>query len=379
MARVSHIAEKAAVKLTIKYAFWAELFYSMEIVEVDKNHPYYDHVKTEATDGRRMWINVDFFSKLKVDDQVNELVHELSHKMLIHPSRRGHRDPKMWNVACDYAINEMMVAQGHVLQPDWLRAPQYAGWLAENIYTDLKKQEQPPAMPEHRQDIEQPEGTPEEQEAQEADIQATVDRAIQNAKARGDLPQGIEDNVALSYKAVGEPWYNHLARYMQALRDSQYDWRRLNRRTLRSHGTFSPMHQSEALGPVVIFMDTSGSCWNAQTQCQFASHINAIMSDAKPESIKVVYFDAQCYPEKMQTFEAGEVDLTLKPVGGGGTRFQPIFDCIEKEDLNPELLIVVTDMENSDGAPDEPHYPVVWADVAGHTPPSFGEWIVLSE
>jgi predicted metal-dependent peptidase len=372
----NNIASKAAVRLAMHYPFWAELFYSMKLTEVTPGHPLEKQIQTEATDGKNLWINTTFFGGLSLENQVNELVHELSHKMFIHCSRQGYRDASEWNVACDYAINEMMVKNGFKLGADWLRAPEYEGWLAEAIYADMQKKkkdgEQPKKMPGHRADIQKPEGTLEEQQQMEQEIQATVDRALQNAKARGDTPKGVEQNVMASFRPVGERWYNTLQRYMQDLRASNYNWARLNRRALRTHGVFAPLHYGEAMGDIVIFIDASGSCFEKQQQARFADHLNAILAEAKPARTIVYYFDTKAYP--YTEYETGAFDVELRPVGGGGTDFRGLFKQAEEDGFSPDVALVLTDMMGPMPS-EEPAFPVIWADVIGIQSAPFGEYI----
>lgn len=375
------ITEKAAVRLTVRFPFWCELFYSMNVIEVHKDDPLAQQIQTEATDGKNLWVNVEHFGKLKLEEQVQELVHELSHKMFLHATRQGFRDPKLWNVAADYAINALMKQQGFPLGSDWLYEAKYDGWLAEKIYADLvddeRKGNPPPQMSPKRADLRKPEGTPEQIQQLDQETQAVVDRAIENAKARGDLPAGIEQQTMKAYRAASEPWYNHLHRYMQSLSTSTYNWARLNRRTLRTHGFFSPHHYSEALGDVVLFIDGSGSCFSRAQQAQFAEHVNAIMAEAKPKRVVVYYFDTKTYPPK--EYEPGALEIDLVPKGGGGTSFAKIFDQAEADGYCPDVAIVLTDMLGTMPA-SEPNYPVFWADVLGHVGEApFGEYCAIGD
>lgn len=370
----------AAVRLTIHFPFWVELFYSMDVVEVTKGHELEKQVQTAATDGRKLWVNVDHFNSQKLDAQVALLVHEIGHKMFLHPTRQGFRDAQKWNIACDYAINSLIKANGFTIDDDWLYDAKYDGWLAEKIYADLADQERngipPPLMPGKLRDLMQPEGlTPGQVSQQEQETQAVVDRAIANAKARGTMPSGIEQATLETFRAANEPWYNHLHRFMQSLRSSEYNWARLNRRTLRTHGFFSPHHYSEALGEVVIWIDASGSCYERALQAKFAEHVNAIMGETRPSKVVVYFFDTKCYPPT--EFEAGSVDISLRPQGGGGTSFRGLFDQAEQDGYAPEVGIVLTDMMGSFPL-DEPGYPVIWADIYGRCPPPpFGERIMV--
>lgn len=402
----SSLAANAAVRLALRHPFWTEVFYSMTIREATPEEVA-TGIQTQATDGRNLWINADFWKGIPLDQQVAELVHELYHKILFHNTRRNGRDPYMWNCACDYVINAAMKKQGFQFpcsgnEGDWLYDPKYDGWLAESVYTDLMKkakEQQPqdgsgkpgsgsgmkgqpgvPKLSPSREDLKDAQqcDSPEAKAKVEGDIKALVDRAIATAKAMGTLPAGIEANVAAATKAVKEPWYNHLHRFMQSLRSSQYNWVRLNRRALLTHGFFAPSHYSEAMGAVAIFIDTSGSCYAAAQQAKFADHLNAILGEAKPERIHIYYFDARVYPGEV--VEAGEVDVQIKPVGGGGTRFNDLFTQLEEDGVEPEVSIVLTDLCGSFG--EAPHHPVIWActEAEGSVEPApFGDTIYMQD
>jgi predicted metal-dependent peptidase len=377
----TNIAAAAAVRLTLKHYFWTEIFYSMNVVEAKPE----DGVDTLATDGRTMWINRQFFEKSSLDLQVSELVHEMGHKIFLHATRRGSREPELWNVAADHAINTMMKSNGFTIGEGWLCDMKYHGWLAEAIYADLMKERKEQekngggGKPKNqqlapgRQDIKEPQDmTPEQVSAHEDQVKALVDRAIANAKAMGNLPAGIEQGTVTAYKPVQESWYNQLHRYMQSLSTSTYNWARINRRALITHGLFAPLHYSEALGDVAIFLDTSGSCFQKAQQANFTEHLNAILAEAKPRRIHLYYFDTKVYPGEV--IEAGELDIATKPKGGGGTSFVPIFQQLEDDAITPEVCIILTDMLGR--FPDrDPDYPVVWADVLGAKEAPFGETI----
>lgn len=385
----------AAVRITMRYPFFCEIFYSMTVVEDES-------IETAATDGRKFWVNPVFWKTMTLDQQVAVTAHELCHKMFLHCTRQGNRDHGMWNAACDYAVNSLLHTNGFTLPVPHLHDAKYDGMLAEAIYADLLKQQKAaqaqqgsgqgsgrgqakdgkgnpiPGVPEaweKLRDIRQQTGTPEQIEKAEMEVKALVDRAIANAKAMGKLPLGIEAGTVEVYKANNEPWYNRLHRYMQSLSTSEYNWARLNRRTLRTHGCFSPLHQSEALGDIALFIDTSGSCYDAAEQANFAGHLNAILAEARPHRIHLYYFDARVYPGEV--IEAGELDVSTHPKGGGGTSFEPIFAQLDGDGIVPEVVIILTDLYGSFPA-SEPGYPVVWACTSDVVAP-FGETIAIGE
>ena len=68
-----------------------------------------------ATDGRVLDYNPRFVTGLGPDELVGVLAHEVMHNALAHPGRRGLRDPTQWNVACDLAVNPLLVQAGFAL------------------------------------------------------------------------------------------------------------------------------------------------------------------------------------------------------------------------------------------------------------------------
>lgn len=384
----------AAVRLTMRYPFWTEIFYSMTVEEVDDP----EQCETAATDGRKLFVHPPFWKTLNLDQQVAVTAHELCHKIFLHNTRCGSRDPTLWNVACDYAVNSILKNNGFTLPVPHLWDAKYDGMSAEAIYALLLQQQkaqpqdgqsgagnakdgtgQPmPGVPkewEKLKDIRRATGSPEEITKQEDEVKALVERAVANAKAMGKVPLGIEAGTVACYKASEEPWYNRLHRYMQALSTSTYNWARLNRRTLRSHGFFSPLHLSEALGEVMLFIDTSGSCFDKAEQANFAGHLNDILSEAKPQRVHLFYFDTKVYPG--ETIEAGELDIKTRPKGGGGTCFRDIFTTVENSGVVPDVVIILTDLYGSFPA-HEPDYPVVWACTSPEVAP-FGETISIGD
>lgn len=368
----SDIAAACAVRLTLRFPFWAEMFYSVTIVEADET----TGVDTAGTDGRTLWINRKFWTALSLDEQIGLAAHELGHKMFLHCTRRGSRDPELWNMACDHVINLLLTENGMTLPKGGLCDPRFAGMISETVYNILLQEQKAGKkhkMPAGHRDIIEPKGTPEQIEKLEVAIQATVERAIANGKAYGNLPKGVDHGVVASHKPKREAWYNALHRYMQSLSSSEYNWARLNRRTLRSHGVFTPLHQSEALGDVAVFIDASGSVFGAAAQSNFAGHLNAILSEAKPRRVHQYYFDSCVYPGEV--IEAGTLDFTSRPRGGGGTSFAPIFRQLEEDGIVPEVCIILTDLEGS--FPDSaPEYPVVWASIEEHDAP-FGQVLFI--
>lgn len=137
---------------------------------------------------------------------------------------------------------------------------------------------------------------------------------------------------------------------------------------------------------MVFYWDTSGSRDTKEARAEAAAELISIFREVRPQKIFVIYGDAKV--QRVQCFEPDD-DIVLAPKGGGGTRFEPIFEYIEEGESvdtkgNADLLpidcpiaafIGITDLEGS-FPEQEPEYPVLWVATAKHTPP-FGEVIYI--
>jgi predicted metal-dependent peptidase len=111
------------------------------------------------------------------------------------------------------------------------------------------------------------------------------------------------------------------------------------------------------MGELVVAVDTSGSITNPMLAA-FSAELTAILHEAMPERVTVIYCDAAV--RGTEEFLPDDPEVKLKMKGGGGTAFIPVFRHVEKHGLNPVCLIYLTDLESSD-KPKEPEYPTLWA------------------
>jgi predicted metal-dependent peptidase len=179
----------------------------------------------------------------------------------------------------------------------------------------------------------------------------------------GDAARAVRAQVAPKLD-----WRDVLRRYLSAAAKSDYAWTPPNRRYI-ARGLYLPSLRSETLGPVVVGVDTSGSI-DDPTLAAFAAEISAIMDEAAPAAIHVVYCDAAV--KATESFEPGDM-IRLTPRGGGGTAFRPVFDWVAQSDIRPVCAVYLTDLDGEDfGA--APGYPVLWVST-GSTVAPFGEVI----
>jgi predicted metal-dependent peptidase len=124
-----------------------------------------------------------------------------------------------------------------------------------------------------------------------------------------------------------------------------------------STGLVCAGRRTRAAGAVVLVLDTSGSI-GQDTYRKFLGHGQDILDELKPE--RLVLLSVSHTVADVVDLEPGDrVPGSLK--GGGGTAFQPAFDWLQDNDIEPDVMIYLTDGWSSDLAtlPD-PGFPLLW-------------------
>jgi predicted metal-dependent peptidase len=166
-------------------------------------------------------------------------------------------------------------------------------------------------------------------------------------------------------------WRVLLARYMSALARNDYSYRRPSR---REGAALMPSLASEDID-IVVAIDTSGSLTDADLG-EFAAELNAMKGELHGR-VTLLACDEALDARGPWAFEAWEpVRMPPDLRGGGGTRFGPVFEWIERERFHTDVLVYFTDAEGEfpTSAPD---YPVLWL-VKGRAAVPWGDRIQLN-
>jgi predicted metal-dependent peptidase len=322
------------------------------------------------------------------------------HPAMQHHTRRGNRDPQLWNEAADYAINPILAEAGFVLPGAPLESPQYRGMTAEQIYEVLKDArhdgdgEQAPEddgsrnqggsntkdggngtgddpRDDNSNGAERPGAVFDAPDPaqQEAEWQVALKQATQAAQMMGQLPGGI----ALAVEKIMKPridWRAILRRFVQQSATADYSWRMPNRRYIAG-GLYLPEIRSEAMPAIVVVVDSSAS--TSTVLPTFKAELQSIVEECQPESTIVIMADAKV--QRVVRFERGEA-IAFNVEGFGGTDFRPAFEHVDREELCPACLIYLTD---ADGVyPDEPsRYPTLWAITTPDRHAPWGETVTI--
>lgn len=123
--------------LLSKYPFIGSIALRMDLV------PTRDlRCRTACTDGNTVYFDIAFLSSLSNDERIFVLAHEVWHAVLMHLTRRGTRNPSLFNIATDKEVNYMLKEDG-LIPPQHLCFPEgkEVGKCAEEIYEMLLKEQ----------------------------------------------------------------------------------------------------------------------------------------------------------------------------------------------------------------------------------------------
>lgn len=354
-------------------------------------------IPTAATNGSVVKYNPDFCAKWSDEQLFGLALHESCHVVLMHSWRRDGRDPSLWNIACDAIINQYIKSRGYEL-PD---GGVHIGWVTEAmdgeaVYNRLKQEQQQQqgggkgkgkgkggagqksnAQASGKGDgDDQPgaggwDGSGDLEDAVDhataTDMEATIATAAQMARECGH-GSSLIDRVLGKLGQHKVSWQEYVRAMLVSQSNADYTYMRPSRRFIAS-GLYMPSLYSEAMGGLAIGFDTSGSMGPREAD-RIAEEIQGIINDLNPEFVEVVYCDYDV--TKVELFDRDD-DLVLRPKGGGGTRFQPVFKHLQETGKRYCGLVYFSDMMGDLDECEEPEFPVLWADIGdAHPPVPFG-------
>lgn len=387
--------QKARTVLLLDHPFFGSLLYRLKDRESRA-------VKTMATDGISLLWNPEFVETLTAATLAGTLAHEVMHPALRHHLRRSGRDPKRWNIACDYAINPLLVDAGLKLPEGVLLESRFRGMSAEQIYNLLEADQDSDPNPDKDQQSAAPDnshGSPAQNESSDRSVPETdggigqvldapqesddspseqeqarewdiaVKQAMTVAQQAGKVPAGL-DRAMEGVAEAAVNWRELLRRRWSETTASDYSWMRPNRRHLWN-GLYLPGVIKEGVGEIVIAVDCSGSISARQLRL-FEAEARSILEGQRPERVYVLYFDVVV--QKVEIYEAGQ-PISLNPMGGGGTEFAPCFEWVDERGIMPQTMVFLTDLYGSFPSA-APSYPVLWASTGRRQAP-FGEVVPM--
>lgn len=310
----------------------------------------------------RLYVDPDMFMPLPMKQKAGVLAHEAWHPTLMHSHRRGNRDPKLWNVACDLFINSMI---GHEFLPDWACFPEKynlpPGKSAEWYYSQLVDQgedgedgtEGEPGVTGgncgsgatgESQDYE--DGPPSsdspgvsKHEAKTIERQVAQDVKDEASKSTGNLPGSLKKWAEETLAPARIPWSTHLRGLLGRViswvaGQDEATYRTLSRRADPYGRIINPAFYNNQPSACII-LDTSASMSKDDVAASLAEGQGIIRALRVPCDV-VAWDSANQGVQKVNNIQ------NLDFGRGGGTNMADAIEWVS-DNIDPDVIILFTD------------------------------------
>ena len=351
----------ARVGLLLRASFFGNLATRLKLVNAD------EWCSTAATDGRHFYYNSRFIDMLKPKEVEFLFGHEVLHCVYDHFGRRGDRDPMLFNVANDYAVNGDLKKHRvgeFITSVPCLYDSKFEGKSSEEIYDILYENAEKINLSdlidkllddhmdgegdsESDEDGDEKDGkgkkpklSAEERQKIRDEIKEAVLAAAAASDGAGNLPAGVK-RLIQDMTAPKMNWREFLRMQLESTIKSDYTWMRASRRGWHMDAVMPGMKNDEMID-IAISIDASGSM-GADILRDVLSETQGIMDSFPAYKLHVVSFDTQVY--NPATYDSENLDnlVDYEIHGGGGTDFDCVFEYFKENDIQPKRHIMFTD------------------------------------
>lgn len=341
----------ARVGLLLRHSFFGNLATRLRMIDCTED----PIINTAATDGRHFYYDTNFVDMLTPKQTEFLFCHEVLHNVFDHLTRREGRDPQIWNIACDYAINQILVDDKigeRINQVKIFQDNKYRGKSAEEIYDeifekyDLSELQQLGELLDQHLDPEKdgngktrPNYSKEDLRKIRDEMKEAMISAAQSAGA-GNIPAGVKRLI----NELTEPkmnWRELLKQQIQSTVRNDYTWMRPSRKGWHTGAVLPGMNFDQQID-ICVAIDTSGSITDKMVR-DFLSEVKGIMDSFKEFNLKLWTFDTGVYNLVNITSDNTQEFDTYEVKGGGGTDFMANWEYMKQEDIVPKKFIMFTD------------------------------------
>lgn len=343
-------------------------------------------VERSSTDGNDVFYNPLFIADIDINHTAFAIEHELYHKAFMHVHRLGDRDKEIWNIACDLSVHSTMVCAGKyidvIIDNNYYYDSQFNGKNAEEIYSILvhnndirKKIEEQEAVDFHNYSIS---GSETEKNS--------VSNIVRSAFKVDKSYASSSDIVILREEFFSAE--DRRGNFRESLRKffeesfSRTDYSFMERDRRFSDDDFMlpsivKINEKDRIKTVIIGFDVSLSI--SKNEIQEFLDICSELSEDYCDCVHIIFCSDRIH--KHLIFEDCKITGVDIPMGYA-TSFIPVFEYIKDNNLNPKLLLYLTDLlvSEKDVSKYDPDFNVVWVKsgpgFSYHTP-RFGEVIDL--
>lgn len=386
-----------------RYPFFAEGLYALKVI-------YTWMVPTMATDGTRLFINPKFSNDLTMKETIFVLCHEVMHCVLDHMERGRFHNRKKSNVAADYEVNQLLIADGIFNESDILNLgglydKQYIGMAYEPIYEIVKDKkggnegerggkggsgdgegssddnEEPNTGDDKLSDsmygdnsggggevISQDDGIKIAKDSGYTDGDSMKKEntsgkwesiSVKNAsKLSGTTSGNAIRQAILERYAAAVNWKAELAKYIGKILSSTTV--KMGRKRFIKDDILKSYSKDvmEDVNRIVFLIDTSGSVDDDQIKF-LLSETQWICTAKGSKYASYVYFDTVV--QSFEEIKKGQQPNVKMAKGGGGTNFDPPFQWVtDKYKYDVDLVVMFTDGYANDPSKPTYHDKVIW-------------------
>jgi predicted metal-dependent peptidase len=383
----------ARVGLLLRASFFGNLATRLKLVNAD------EWCATAATDGRNFYYNSRFINMLRPKEIEFLFGHEVLHCVYDHFGRRGDRDPMLFNVANDFAVNGDLKKHRvgeFITSVPCLYDSKYEGMSSEEIYDDLYENAEKISLSDLIDKLlddhldgegdgdgdeegddkngrgKKPKISAEERQKIRDEIKEAVLAAAAASDGAGNLPAGVK-RLIQDMTAPKMNWRELLRMQLESTIKSDFTWMRASRRGWHMDAVMPGMKNDEMID-IAIAIDASGSIDERMLK-DFLSEVQGIMDQFESYKIHILTFDTAVY--NPETYNSDNLDTICdyEVKGGGGTDFDCIFSYLKEEQIEPKRLVVFTDGYPFGSWGDENYADTVWI-IHGNTTvvPPWGQY-----
>jgi predicted metal-dependent peptidase len=328
-------------------------------------------IPTAATDGRDIFFNPDFLQSLPIDQQDGLILHELLHAALLHPSRLGTREPKLWNIAADIVVNGTILRErGFELPPGALRDRKLEHLSVEEVY-ELLQQQGNNNFQLGELDLLSVYGTSNESHT---GLNANPWGHNRGDEAKSHWRHALQQAAVIAAASQSGKMSGGIDRELTAAMGSQLDWRSYLWRYLVQTPTDFQGFDRRFIGRGLYLETLEGESVRVYVAVDISRSVSVTEFQLLMDEVKGIlgaYPHIECHLYYADTeldgpHILGPNSALAIPQGGGGTSFIPFFDRVQEswDRHTPALCIYLTDGYGEFPDP-APLLPTLWVVTPG--------------
>lgn len=365
MSLLQNKISQAKAKLLVEYPLFGALASKLELVENSD-------IESFKSNGIRLEYNSDFLEELDLAQMEFVFANGAMHASLAHNSRKKRRSSWLWQLATDYAVNDMLVENGLNRPVQAHYSKRFIGLYAEEIYAELKDDILRDEL-EYEEDLTKDIKQNSEDESQEElneELFEEFSKALVEAELKnGELPSSFERFFNIKKSSRNISWQDELKATIDKFHKDDYTLLPPSKKLLYS-GIYLPSCISQKF-KFVVAIDSSGSI-SQEILSHFLSELDSIVNSLQNYQIELLVCDDRVQSHK--TFYSGDI-LEVELFGGGSTDFRAVFEFIQNNFDDIKLLLYFTDLDGI-FPKEEPNYSVKWLSLKESEVP-FGDLIVF--